>query len=64
MIKDMARYRVDITEVLSKEITVEACSHHEAYEKAKCLYRNCEVVLSADDLSDVDFRVEEELSQS
>lgn len=60
----MARYRVKITEVLSKEITVEAGSHHEAYEKAKRLYRNCDVVLSADDFSDVDFRVEEESSKS
>lgn len=48
-------YKVIIVENLRKEVSVEASSEREAIEKVKDAYENCELVLSADDFSTVEF---------
>lgn len=47
----MAKYKVFITEILSKEVEVEAKNAHEAKIIANDMYRTEEIILTADDLS-------------
>ena len=43
------KYKVEIEEVLRRVIEVEAYSESDAEMKALELYRNCDIVLDADD---------------
>ena len=45
----MAKYKVFITEILSKEVEVEAKNAHEAKIIANDMYRTEEIILTADD---------------
>ena len=53
----MAKYRVVIEETLSKLIEVEASNQQAALDKVIRQYKNEEIVLTADDLSDVCYAV-------
>lgn len=46
------KYKVEIIETLQRTIDVEASSAKEAIEQVQDSYRNCEIVLSADDYID------------
>lgn len=52
------RYNVTIQETLARTFQVDADSVSDAESVARSMYRGCEVVLSADDFVDADFRVE------
>lgn len=52
----MSMYEIEIEEILSKTISVNADSHEEAIKKAKMLYDNSEIILSADDFLEVNFK--------
>jgi len=54
------KYIVAIKETLYREIEVEAESKLKANEKGRKMYKNCEVVLGADDFTDCDIYVKEE----
>ncbi len=43
------KYEVRISEELARTIEVEAEDEYEAYDKARDMYRDCEVVLTSDD---------------
>ena len=43
------KYLINIEEVLSRDVVVEAESVEEAEQKAEQLYRTCKIVLNADD---------------
>ena len=43
------KYKVEIEEILRRTIEVEAASKDEAEDKVQQLYRDCEIVLTADD---------------
>lgn len=51
----MNKYRVTIKETLKTDITVEAEDYYAAIDKARDMYRNEEIVLTADDYFDTDF---------
>lgn len=53
----MGKYEVEITEVLQKQIVVEANSKEEAESIVREQYRNEEVVLSSEDCIDRNFKV-------
>ena len=43
------KYKVEIEEILRRAVEVEAASKDEAEDKVQQLYRDCEIVLTADD---------------
>ena len=45
----MANYKIEIQELLSRIIEIEAPSAEEAIDKARAMYRAEEIVLDADD---------------
>lgn len=49
----MKTYKITITEILQKELEINAESRLEAIGKAKAMYSSGTVVLSADDFEDV-----------
>ena len=51
-------YTVKFTEVLEREVAIEAGSPAEAYEIAEKMYRKEEVVLDSSDYTGVDIEVE------
>ena len=51
------KYRVEITETLTRMVEVEADSKEDAESKVNDQYQNCEIVLNADDFVAVDFEV-------
>lgn len=53
-------YKVAVTEILRREVKVDAENEDMALFKAKKLYYNCDIVLSAYDFIDVDFELVEE----
>lgn len=52
----MSMYEIEIEEILSKTISINADSHEEAIKKTKMLYDNSEIILSADDFLEVNFK--------
>lgn len=55
----MKKYKITITESLKKELEIEAVSKDEAMDLVKEKYKNEEIILTADDFADVDFKVKE-----
>ena len=51
----MGEFEVEITEILSKKLKLKAKDQHEACKIAKMAYGNCEIVLGADDFTEVKF---------
>ncbi|HUH73333.1 MAG TPA: DpnD/PcfM family protein [Chitinophagales bacterium] len=45
----MTHYKIEIQELLSRIIEIEASSAKEAIDKVKAMYRNEEIVLDGDD---------------
>lgn len=53
------KYNVTIIETLERTIQVDADSEEAAESVVKQLYRDCEIVLSADDYTSTEFLIEE-----
>ena len=53
----MKIYKVEIEETLNRIVEVDAENEDEAYMKVKEMYKNCEIVLMAEDFLDVEFSV-------
>jgi len=53
----MKKYKVEIEETLNRIVEVDAENEDEAYMKVKEMYKNCEIVLMAEDFLDVEFSV-------
>ena len=51
------KYKVEITETLQRTVEVEAKDEDEAYQIVNDMYRNEEIVLSADDYIDTKIEV-------
>ena len=45
----MKKFRIEITEVLSRIVEIEAENEDDAVEKVWQMYRNCDVILDASD---------------
>ena len=46
---NMTKYRINVTEVLSRIIETEAENEDDAVEMVRQMYRNCDIVLDASD---------------
>ena len=53
----MTKYRIDITETLSRTIETEAESEDDAIEMVRRMYRNCDIILNASDYVETEFSV-------
>ena len=53
----MTKYRIDITETLSRTIETEAESEDDAIETVRRMYRNCDIILDASDYVETEFSV-------
>ena len=51
----MGEFEVEITEILNKKIKLKAKDQHEACKIAQKAYENCDIVLGADDFTEVKF---------
>ena len=45
----MKKYRIEVTEVLSRLVEIEAESEEDAIETVRRMYKNCDIVLDASD---------------
>lgn len=58
----MKKYQIEVMEVLSRTITVEAHDEVEAAERVRHMYLSCDVVLDASDHVRTEFGVKDEKS--
>ena len=55
----MTKYRIEVTEVLSRIVETEAENEDDAVEMVRQMYRNCELVLDASDYVETEISVKE-----
>jgi hypothetical protein len=53
----MTKYRIVVTEVLSRIVEMEAENEDDAVEMVRQMYRNCELVLDASDYVETEISV-------
>jgi hypothetical protein len=53
----MTKYRIVVTEVLSRIVDMEAENEDDAVEMVRQMYRNCELVLDASDYVETEISV-------
>ena len=53
----MKKYRIEVTEILSRIVETEAENEDEAVEMVRQMYRNCELVLDASDYVETEISV-------
>ena len=58
----MKKYRIEVTETLSRIVEVEANSQLEALHAARANYQCCDIVLDASDYTKTEFCVKDEKS--
>ena len=56
----MKKYRIEVTEVLSRIVEIAAEDDENALQTVKAMYRNCDLVLDASDYVLTEFRVKDE----
>lgn len=59
----MKKYSIEIKEVLSRIIEVEAQTKEKAIEMVRQMYRNCDVVLDSSDYETTEFSAKDEKSE-
>ena len=53
----MKKYRIEVTEVLSRIIEMDAENEDDAVEMVRQMYRNCDIVLDASDYIETEISV-------
>ena len=53
----MTKYRIEVTEVLSRIVEMEAETEDDAVEMVRQMYRNCDIILGASDYVETEFSV-------
>ena len=53
----MTKYRIEVTEVLSRIVEMEAEKEDDAVEKVRQMYQNCNLVLDASDYVETEISV-------
>jgi 3-dehydroquinate dehydratase len=56
----MTKYRIEIKEVLSQIVEMEADEENDAVEKVRQMYRNCEIVLDSSDYTETNISIKDE----
>ena len=59
----MKKYRIEVLEILSRIVEVEASDAEEAIEKVRQKYRKCEIVLDDSDYKVTEISVKDEKSR-
>ena len=59
----MKKYSIEVLEVLSRIVEVEAADEETAIEKVRQMYRKCEIVLDDSDYIITEFSVKDEKSK-
>ena len=59
----MKKYSIEVFEMLSRIVEVEAADEVEAIEKVRQMYRKCEIVLDYSDYKCTEFSVKDEKSE-
>lgn len=57
---NMKKYRIEVTEYLSRIVEIAAEDYENALQTAKAMYRNCDLVLDASDYIATEFSVKDE----
>ena len=58
----MKKYSIEVLEVLSRIVEVEASDEEDAIERVRQMYRKCEIVLDDSDYKVTEFSVKDEKS--
>ncbi len=58
----MKKYKIEVTEVLSRIVVIEAGNKAEAIDTVWQMYRNCDIVLDASDYVETSISVKKEKS--
>ena len=58
----MKKYSIEVLEVLSRIVVVEASNEKDALERVRQMYRKCEIVLDDSDYKMTEFSVKDEKS--
>ena len=58
----MKKYSIEVLEVLSRIVEMEASDEEDAIEKVRQKYRKCEIVLDDSDYKETEFSVKDEKS--
>ena len=58
----MKKYSIEVLEVLSRVVKVEAADEMEAIERVSQMYRKCDIVLDDSDYKETEFSVKDEKS--
>lgn len=56
----MSKYKVHIKETLARTVEIEAESVEDALDKASDKWRDCKIILTADDFSEAEIQAERE----
>ena len=56
----MKKYCIEVLEVLSRIVVVEASNEKDALERVRQMYRKCEIVLDDSDYKETEFSVKDE----
>ena len=56
----MAKYRIEVTEILSRIVETEADDEDDAIEKIRQLYRDCAIVLDSSDYIETNISIKGE----
>lgn len=56
----MRKYKIEVTEVLSRSVEIEADDDEVAINSVKAMYRNCDIVLDASDCVLTEFSVKDD----
>ena len=57
---NMKKYRIEVTEFLSRIVEIAAEDDKNALQTVKAMYRNCDLVLDASDYVETEFSVKDE----
>ena len=59
----MKKYSIEVLEVLSRIVEVEASDEEDAIERVRLMYRKCDIVLDDSDYKVTEFSVKDEKSR-
>ena len=59
----MKKYSIEVLEVLSRIVEVEASDEEDAIEQVRQMYRKCDIVLDDSDYVETEFSVKDEKSE-
>jgi hypothetical protein len=59
----MKKYSIEVLEVLSRIVEVEASDEEDAIERVRQKYRKCDIVLDDSDYKETEFSVKDEKSE-